>query len=166
MRSPSWFDRHHMQDRWMKSMHRAKPPIPERRWTFDRGMKAKINLMNEVTSKATGETFAELFEATSAALKEGEVVSGTVLSIDDENVQIDIGFKSEGLIPTWEFMDDDGTIHIVVGDEIEVLLEEAEDARTAESSCPRKRPIDSRSGTTLVGPTKPRSPSRASWLLG
>ena len=91
-------------------------------------MKAKTKLMNEATSNATGETFAELFEATSAALKEGEVVAGTVLSIDDENVQIDIGFKSEGLIPTWEFMDDDGTLHIKVGDRIEVLLEEAEDA--------------------------------------
>jgi small subunit ribosomal protein S1 len=97
-------------------------------------MKAKTKLMNEATSeteatpKVAGETFAELFEATSEALKEGEVVSGTVLSIDDENVQIDIGFKSEGLIPTWEFMDDDGTVHITVGDKIEVLLEEAEDA--------------------------------------
>jgi small subunit ribosomal protein S1 len=97
-------------------------------------MKAKTNLMNEATSKSeetpkvAGETFAELFEATSAALKEGEVVSGTILSIDDENVQIDIGFKSEGLVPTWEFMDDDGTLHISVGDKIEVLLEEAEDA--------------------------------------
>ncbi len=84
--------------------------------------------MNEATPNETGETFAELFEATSAAVKEGEVVDGTVLSIDDENVQIDIGFKSEGFIPTWEFMDDDGTIHIKVGDKIEVLLEEAEDA--------------------------------------
>ena len=84
--------------------------------------------MNETTSNAAGESFAELFEATSAALKEGEVVKGTVLSIDDDNVQIDIGFKSEGLIPTWEFMDDDGTLHITVGDSIDVLLEESEDA--------------------------------------
>jgi small subunit ribosomal protein S1 len=84
--------------------------------------------MNEATSNATGESFAELFESTSEALKEGEVVTGTVLSIDDDNVQIDIGFKSEGLIPTWEFMDDDGTLHIKVGDKIDVLLEEAEDA--------------------------------------
>ena len=97
-------------------------------------MKAKTNLMNEATSKSettsngAGETFAELFEATSTALKEGEVVNGIILSIDDEHVQIDIGFKSEGLVPTWEFMDDDGTLHINVGDNIEVLLEEAEDA--------------------------------------
>ena len=84
--------------------------------------------MNEATSSKNGESFAELFESTSTALKEGEVVTGTVLSIDDDNVQIDIGFKSEGLIPTWEFMDDDGTLHIKVGDKIDVLLEESEDA--------------------------------------
>ncbi|MBW1842882.1 MAG: S1 RNA-binding domain-containing protein, partial [Deltaproteobacteria bacterium] len=83
--------------------------------------------MNEATSNATGESFAELFESTSEALKEGEVVNGIILSIDEDHVQIDIGFKSEGLIPTWEFMDDDGTLHIQVGDKVDVLLEEAED---------------------------------------
>ena len=83
--------------------------------------------MTEATSKASSETFAELFESTSTALKEGEVVSGTVLSIDDDHVQIDIGFKSEGFVPTWEFMEDDGTIRINAGDTVDVLLEEAED---------------------------------------
>jgi len=69
-----------------------------------------------------------LFEVISKPLKEGEVVSGKVLSVDDDNVQIDIGFKSEGLVPTWEFMEDDGSISIAVGDTVDVLLEEAEDA--------------------------------------
>ena len=84
--------------------------------------------MIEASPKASGETFAELFEATSEALKEGEVVTGTVLSVDEDNVQIDIGFKSEGLVPTWEFMNDDGTVLVSAGDTVDVLLEEAEDA--------------------------------------
>ena len=84
--------------------------------------------MNEASSEASSETFAELFESTSTALKEGEVVSGTVLSVDEDNIQIDIGFKSEGLVPTWEFMNDDGTVFVSVGDTVDVLLEEAEDA--------------------------------------
>jgi small subunit ribosomal protein S1 len=84
--------------------------------------------MSEAASNTAGDTFAELFEANSAALKEGEVVRGTVLSVDDDHVQIDIGFKSEGLVPTWEFMDDDGTVLVGVGDAVDVLLEEAEDA--------------------------------------
>jgi small subunit ribosomal protein S1 len=84
--------------------------------------------MTEASSEASSETFAELFESTSTALKEGEVVSGTVLSVDEDNIQIDIGFKSEGLVPTWEFMNDDGTVFVNVGDTVDVLLEEAEDA--------------------------------------
>ena len=52
---------------------------------------------------------------------------GLVLSVDSEHVQIDIGFKSEGLVPTWEFMDDDGTVLVQAGDHVDVLLEEAED---------------------------------------
>jgi small subunit ribosomal protein S1 len=76
---------------------------------------------------AGGESFAELFESSLRSVKEGEVVRGKVLSIDDDHVQIDIGFKSEGLVPAWEFMDDDGTILVNVGDQVDVLLEEAED---------------------------------------
>jgi small subunit ribosomal protein S1 len=84
--------------------------------------------MVEASAKASSATFAELFEATSESLKEGEVVTGTVLSVDEDNVQIDIGFKSEGLVPTWEFMNDDGTVLVSAGDTVDVLLEEAEDA--------------------------------------
>jgi small subunit ribosomal protein S1 len=84
--------------------------------------------MSEAASTSSGDSFAELFESTSAALKEGEVVKGTVLSVDEDHVQIDIGFKSEGLVPTWEFMADDGTVLVAAGDTVDVLLEEAEDA--------------------------------------
>ncbi len=74
------------------------------------------------------ESFAELFEKGSATIKEGEVVRGKVLSIDDDHVQIDVGFKSEGLVPSWEFMDEDGTMLVGPGDEVDVLVEESEDA--------------------------------------
>jgi small subunit ribosomal protein S1 len=80
-------------------------------------------------SKSGGgsESFADLFEQSVRQIKEGEVVRGRVLSVDEDNVQIDVGFKSEGLVPTWEFMDDDGTILVRPGDEVDVLVEEAED---------------------------------------
>jgi len=74
------------------------------------------------------ETFAEIFEKSESKIKEGEVVRGKVLSIDDDHVQIDVGFKSEGLVPTWEFMDDDGTLLIAQGDDVDVLVEESEDS--------------------------------------
>ena len=78
-------------------------------------------------SLASSQTFAELFEKSVRQIKEGEVVRGRVLSVDEDNVQIDVGFKSEGLVPTWEFMDDDGTILVRTGDEVDVLVEESED---------------------------------------
>jgi len=71
--------------------------------------------------------FAELFEQSIKQVKEGELVRGTVLSVDMDNVQLDIGFKSEGMIPTWEFMDEDGTLLVKVGDIVDVLVEDAED---------------------------------------
>jgi small subunit ribosomal protein S1 len=79
--------------------------------------------MSDVT---TGESFADLFEKSLRSVKEGEVVRGTVLAIEDDHVQIDIGFKSEGMVPAWEFMDDDGTVLVSPGDQVDVLLEEAE----------------------------------------
>ncbi|MCZ7619123.1 MAG: 30S ribosomal protein S1 [Myxococcota bacterium] len=73
------------------------------------------------------ESFAELFEKTSRTIKEGEVVQGTVLSIDGEHVHVDVGFKSEGLIPLWELMADDGQVLVKPGDTLDVLIEETED---------------------------------------
>jgi small subunit ribosomal protein S1 len=87
-----------------------------------------IQIMTEPSKSPAGsQTFAELFETSVRHIKEGEVVRGRVLSVDEDNVQIDVGFKSEGLVPTWEFMDDDGTILVHAGDEVDVLVEESED---------------------------------------
>jgi small subunit ribosomal protein S1 len=72
------------------------------------------------------ESFAELFESSQSLVKEGSVVSGTVLSIDPEHVLVDVGCKSEGMIATWEFADDDGVARIQVGQKVEVLIEQAE----------------------------------------
>ncbi|UCE87180.1 MAG: S1 RNA-binding domain-containing protein, partial [Deltaproteobacteria bacterium] len=84
--------------------------------------------MTQLVENAGSESFAELFEKESPALKEGQVVKGKVLEIGSEQVQVDVGFKSEGMVPIWEFMDDDGTVLIKVGDEVEVLVEDAEDS--------------------------------------
>ncbi|RIL05571.1 MAG: 30S ribosomal protein S1 [Proteobacteria bacterium] len=75
-----------------------------------------------------GESFADLFLRNERAMKEGEVVRGTVLTIDGENVHVDVGFKSEGLIPLWELMDDNGRVLVKPGDAVDVLIEEVEDA--------------------------------------
>lgn len=65
-----------------------------------------------------------MYEKTLKAIKEGEVVKGTIARITEKEVVVDIGFKSEGFIPTEEF---NYTEDLVVGKEIEVLVESIED---------------------------------------
>jgi small subunit ribosomal protein S1 len=81
--------------------------------------------MTETTG--AGESFAELFERQTREMKEGELVQGVVTHADDDHVQVDVGFKSEGLIDAWEFMDDDARLLVKVGDRVDVLVEEIED---------------------------------------
>src|SRR5213593_835380 len=58
---------------------------------------------------------------------EGEVMKGTVLKITSTDVIVDIGYKSEGVIPVTQFVDPGGHLTIAVGDVIDVLLEDTED---------------------------------------
>jgi small subunit ribosomal protein S1 len=58
---------------------------------------------------------------------EGEVMKGTVLKITDTDVIVDIGYKSEGVIPVAQFIGPNGQVTIKIGDVIDVLLEDTED---------------------------------------
>ena len=55
-------------------------------------------------------------------IREGSIVIGRILEIQPQIVLVDIGYKSEGVIPVSEFEDEE----IEVGKEIEVLLERLE----------------------------------------
>ncbi|KPL03325.1 MAG: 30S ribosomal protein S1 [candidate division Zixibacteria bacterium SM23_73_2] len=66
----------------------------------------------------------QLYEDTMPQIKEGELVKGKVMGITKEDVIVDVGFKSEGIIPISEFT---GPLNIKVGDEIDVYLEAIED---------------------------------------
>ncbi len=59
-----------------------------------------------------------------AALAQGQVIKGRVVEIRDGSVVVDIGGKSEGVVPASEFADG---VEFQPGDEIEVYLEKAED---------------------------------------
>src|SRR5438094_3439102 len=63
------------------------------------------------------------YEESMRSIGEGEIVRGTVLSIDDKDVLVDVGFKSEGIISLAEFSDPSS---IKVGDILEVFLEKME----------------------------------------
>lgn len=65
-----------------------------------------------------------LYADTLKAFTEGSIVHGKILEVRDHDVLVDIGYKSEGLIPRSEFKKDE---ELNVGDDIEVLLESLED---------------------------------------
>jgi small subunit ribosomal protein S1 len=65
----------------------------------------------------------EMVEESMRSLEEGEIVLGTVLRVDEKEVLVDIGGKSEGVIPIDEFSESDS---IKVGDRIDVFLEKME----------------------------------------
>ena len=62
----------------------------------------------------------ELIAKSLRDFKEGSIVKGRILEIRPREVLVDIGYKSEGVIPVSEFEDSD---EVEVGDEVEVLLE-------------------------------------------
>jgi len=67
---------------------------------------------------------ANLYEETLSDFVSGEVVTGKVLAINEKEVAVDIGFKSEGVIPIDEF-DDPSTIQ--VGQDLQVFIDDIED---------------------------------------
>jgi small subunit ribosomal protein S1 len=72
---------------------------------------------------ATAE-FAELLKQYDRHFQAGQIVKGTVIEIRPKEVLIDIGGKSEGVVSASEFVDFDT---VKVGDEVNVLIERAED---------------------------------------
>jgi small subunit ribosomal protein S1 len=71
---------------------------------------------------------AELYAQSLREIVEGEIVKGTVLEVRNDAVLVDIGYKSEGLIPLKEFQTPSGEVAIKVGDLIDVYLEQKENS--------------------------------------
>ncbi|MBP7056633.1 MAG: 30S ribosomal protein S1 [Candidatus Omnitrophica bacterium] len=80
----------------------------------------------EAKGGATSEDFAALYAQSIVAVnvKPGQIMKGKIIAINPKDVLIDIGYKSEGLIPIAEFSDPES---IKIGDEIDVYLESTED---------------------------------------
>src|SRR3954453_6078068 len=69
----------------------------------------------------------DLYDTSFRNIAEGEVVKGTVLKVTPSEVIVDVGYKSEGIIPVDEFVDENGQITVQPGDIVDVLLERTED---------------------------------------
>ncbi len=76
-------------------------------------------------SKKEREEMAAVYEGTLTTIEEKELVEGTVVGINDRDVILNIGFKSDGLVPMTEFRD---MPDLKVGDKVEVFIDEQENA--------------------------------------
>ena len=74
------------------------------------------------------ENFSELLEQSLSEFKykEGEIIKGTVLSIVNDTVVVDVGLKAEGRIPIKEFHSPGEEHSVKVGDKYDVYLEKLE----------------------------------------
>jgi small subunit ribosomal protein S1 len=75
------------------------------------------------------ESFAELFEQSlnTTQLQPGAILIGTVIEITADNVVINAGLKSEGVVPRSQFISPEGLLEVAVGDEVAVALDAVED---------------------------------------
>jgi len=76
-------------------------------------------------TKAERAEMENLYDNTLTEITEKEVITGTVVGINDKDVIINIGFKSDGLVPLNEFRDIEG---LKIGDEVELFIEEQENS--------------------------------------
>jgi small subunit ribosomal protein S1 len=76
-----------------------------------------------------GDSFAAMFETSMAEAdlgREGEIVQGTVVHVGRDSVVVDIGGKSEGVIPLSEFYDAGNQVTVKAGDRVDVYIESRE----------------------------------------
>ncbi len=75
--------------------------------------------------QAAYDEMEEYYESSLKKFKEGEIIQGRVIHLTKDNVTVDVGFKSEGVISLREFSESEKKLEL--GDEIEVFLERSED---------------------------------------
>ncbi|HKK43965.1 MAG TPA: 30S ribosomal protein S1 [Balneolaceae bacterium] len=90
-------------------------------YTYDQLEAASEDYTDEEFHKLAG-----MYEDTLNEIEEKEIVTGRVVSVDEDYVVVDIGFKSEGMVQTNEFPND-VVENLAPGDEVDVFLDKVED---------------------------------------
>jgi small subunit ribosomal protein S1 len=80
----------------------------------------------KVNTDSSHEEQEKSYDSTLSKLNEGEVVDGTVIAMNKREVVVNIGYKSDGIIPLNEFRYNPD---LKVGDTVEVYIENLEDKK-------------------------------------
>jgi hypothetical protein len=125
----------------------------------------QLDAMAVVLDDLGGQSFSDAVDATIVEFDDGDIVKGIVVKIDNDEVLLDIGYKSEGVIPSRELsIRNDVDPHEVVAlqDEIEalVLTKEDKDGRLVPSRARSSRSSRAASSSTSAcGASCPRPSS-------
>ncbi len=91
-------------------------------------IKEAICVMSEIQNEAVQEeekTFQQMLDESFVTLHTGDIVKGTVISISNEEVSVNLGYKSDGIIARDEYSSDKNALpskELKPGDEIEVYV--------------------------------------------
>jgi small subunit ribosomal protein S1 len=96
------------------------------------------------------ESFSELFEQSLAnqRIRPGMILTGLVIEVGDDMVIVNVGLKSEAVIPIDQFRNERGELEVKAGDEVEVALDAVEDG-TGETRLSREKAKRARTWTRL-----------------
>jgi small subunit ribosomal protein S1 len=103
-----------------------------------------------VRSEGMTESFAELFENSLAnqRIRPGMILSGLIIDVTDDVVIVNVGLKSEAVIPLEQFKNERGEVEVKPGDTVEVALDAVEDG-TGETRLSREKAKRARTWTRL-----------------
>ena len=96
------------------------------------------------------ESFAELFEQSIASqrIRPGTILTGLIVEVGQDYVVVNVGLKSEAVIPAEQFKNEKGEMEAVVGEEVEVALDSVEDG-SGETRLSREKAKRARTWTRL-----------------
>jgi small subunit ribosomal protein S1 len=96
------------------------------------------------------ESFAQLFEQSLAnqRIRPGMILTGLVVNVTSDVVIVNVGLKSEAVIPLEQFKNERGEVEVKAGDQVEVALDSVEDG-TGETRLSREKAKRARTWTRL-----------------
>src|SRR5262249_29784676 len=108
------------------------------------------------TSEGMTESFAQLFEESLAnqRIRPGMILTGLIVDVTSDVVIVNVGLKSEAVIPLEQFKNERGEVEVKAGDQVEVALDSVEDG-TGETRLSREKAKRARTS----GGRRPRPPA-------
>jgi small subunit ribosomal protein S1 len=96
------------------------------------------------------ESFEELFEQSIASqrIRPGTILNGLIVEVGQDYVIVNVGLKSEAVIPSDQFKNEKGEIEVAVGETVEVALDSVEDG-SGETRLSREKAKRARTWTRL-----------------